>query len=84
MVETIMGVMTCSKNGCENIMCSRYADDIGYICYECFSDLKDHQKHNPGIDIDGIRNICYMVRIYIFFFYKHYNSSNSFSNAIIG
>jgi len=51
-----MGVMACSKNGCENIMCSRYADEIGYICYECFSDLKDHQKHNPGIDIDGIRN----------------------------
>jgi len=51
-----MGVMGCSKNGCENIMCSRYADEIGYICYECFSDLKEHQKHNPGIDIDSIGN----------------------------
>jgi len=51
-----MGVMTCSKNGCENIMCSRYADDIGYICYDCFNDLEQFQKRNPSIDIDYIKN----------------------------
>ncbi len=34
-----MGVMTCSRNGCGNIMCNRYSMKHGYICSECFSEL---------------------------------------------
>ena len=34
-----MGVMNCSRKGCENIMCSKYSHEYGYICYECFSEL---------------------------------------------
>ena len=34
-----MGVMGCSRKGCDNIMCDRYSDDYGYICWECFNEL---------------------------------------------
>ena len=34
-----MGVLACSRNGCENIMCDRYSSEFGYICYECFEEL---------------------------------------------
>ena len=36
-----MGVMTCNRNGCENIMCDYYSQKYGYICYECFNELLD-------------------------------------------
>jgi len=51
-----MGIMSCSKNGCENIMCDRYSEEMGYICYECFSELEELQKLKPEINIDDIRN----------------------------
>jgi hypothetical protein len=44
-----MGVMSCSKSGCENVMCNRYSPEVGYICYECFDDLKEFQKINIGM-----------------------------------
>lgn len=34
-----MGVMTCRRNGCDNIMCDRYSSEYGYICHECFDEL---------------------------------------------
>lgn len=34
-----MGVMSCSRNGCNNIMCHRYSVEYGYICNECFEEL---------------------------------------------
>jgi hypothetical protein len=34
-----MGVMTCNRRDCENIMCRRYAPGLGYICEECFEEL---------------------------------------------
>lgn len=35
-----MSVLSCSRNGCESIMCSRYSDEHGYICDECLDSLK--------------------------------------------
>ena len=52
----MMGVMSCSKYGCDGIMCNRYSDEIGYICSECFSDLKEVLNHRPEMDLDDIRN----------------------------
>lgn len=53
-----MGVMACSKKGCDNIMCDHYVPSVGYICYECISDFK---KNHYGfknelelIDILGV------------------------------
>ena len=34
-----MGVLRCSRKGCDNIMCSRYSVRYGYICNECFEEL---------------------------------------------
>lgn len=34
-----MGVMPCSRRGCENILCSRYSPKYGYICDSCFREL---------------------------------------------
>lgn len=35
-----MGVMECDRRDCENIMCNLYSSEFGYICYECFEELK--------------------------------------------
>jgi len=34
-----MGVMGCSRNGCDSVMCDRYSHKYGYICDECFEEL---------------------------------------------
>lgn len=34
-----MGVMACSREGCDGIMCSKHSHEHGYICYECFDEL---------------------------------------------
>ena len=43
-----MGVKSCSRNGCESIMCDRYSTEYGYICYSCFDELglKQLSTHN--------------------------------------
>ena len=39
-----MGVMSCYKRDCENIMCDCYVPSIGYICYECQNQFEDYLK----------------------------------------
>ena len=34
-----MSVLSCSRRGCDNIMCDRYSRKHGYICRECFDQL---------------------------------------------
>lgn len=41
-----MGVMSCSKRGCDNIMCDTYVLNVGYVCYECREDFKKHLTLN--------------------------------------
>lgn len=41
-----MGVMSCSKKGCENIMCDTYINGIGYICNECQFEFKKYLERN--------------------------------------
>ena len=36
-----MGVMSCSRTDCDNIMCDTYVEDIGYICSDCKSEFRD-------------------------------------------
>jgi hypothetical protein len=36
-----MGVMECDRIGCDSIMCHKISDCHGYICHECFEELKD-------------------------------------------
>ena len=35
-----MGVMECRRKGCKNILCNRYSTTYGYICDECFEEMK--------------------------------------------
>ena len=35
-----MGVMECNREGCGKIMCDLYSDNFGYICHECFREMK--------------------------------------------
>lgn len=39
-----MGVMTCSRKRCDNIMCDTYVDGIGYVCYDCQKEFKEYLK----------------------------------------
>lgn len=36
-----MGVMRCSRNSCENVMCNFHSDHYGYLCYDCLTELKN-------------------------------------------
>lgn len=35
-----MGVMSCSRRSCDNIMCDTYVNGIGYVCYDCQAEFK--------------------------------------------
>ena len=39
-----MGVLNCSRKGCDNIMCYRYSIEYGYICHDCFNELLNSDK----------------------------------------
>lgn len=44
-----MGVMTCSRVNCNNILCDEYIPDIGYICNDCIYEFK--QIHSNREDL---------------------------------
>lgn len=41
-----MGVMSCCRKNCDNIMCDNYITNIGYICNDCLSELYNYKKRN--------------------------------------
>jgi hypothetical protein len=41
-----MSVLACCRQGCDNIMCTRYSSEYGYICNECFEELVDKRDIN--------------------------------------
>jgi hypothetical protein len=42
-----MGVMNCSRKGCDNIMCDTYVSEVGYICNEC---KQEFENKYPGFE----------------------------------
>lgn len=43
-----MGVLSCDRLGCNNIMCDILVPEVGYMCYECVSEFKQYAKSaNP-------------------------------------
>jgi hypothetical protein len=34
-----MSVLACCRGDCDNIMCSRYSSEWGYLCDHCFAEL---------------------------------------------
>jgi hypothetical protein len=41
-----MGVMSCSRKNCDNIMCDTYVKSIGYVCSDCISEFKEYLQKN--------------------------------------
>ncbi len=37
-----MGVLECSRSGCDSIMCDIYISSIGYICLDCKTEFKNY------------------------------------------
>ncbi len=52
----VMGVMECSRNNCNKVMCDTYIDDIGYLCMDCQNEFKDYleSKDLTGTLPEGI------------------------------
>ena len=44
-----MGVKSCSRKNCENIMCDTYIDNIGYICDECQKEFIDYLIYKDNL-----------------------------------
>lgn len=42
-----MGVMACNRSSCPNVMCDRYLNGLGYLCNDCFSELRDWRTTWP-------------------------------------
>lgn len=36
-----MGVLSCNRAGCQNVMCDNISHTYGYLCYECKQELLD-------------------------------------------
>lgn len=47
-----MGVMSCSRNGCESIMCQTHIDDVGYICSSCKIEFEEFLEKRILIEGD--------------------------------
>lgn len=48
-----MGVMSCSRPNCPQIMCDKHVDGIGYVCYECRKEFKEYLEKeglNPATE----------------------------------
>lgn len=41
-----MGVMSCSKIGCDSILCDTYVESVGYICCYCQEEFKNYVEEN--------------------------------------
>ena len=55
-----MGVMSCSRPDCQQIMCDTYVDGIGYVCYECkreFEEYLEKEGINPTTEGDIRREL---------------------------
>ena len=45
-----MGLKSCSRKGCESIMCDTYVDGVGYVCDHCQLEFERHLK-KVGIEV---------------------------------
>lgn len=44
-----MGVMSCYRSGCDEIMCDTYVPAVGYVCYDCQKEFEDSLKYKDNI-----------------------------------
>ena len=48
-----MGVLSCSKVGCNHIMCHTYVPGVGYICSDCQNDFKEWLTRSPLLSMEN-------------------------------
>lgn len=48
-----MGVLSCNRRNCSNIMCDRYNTTFGYVCDDCFSEMCIAQKSDEDFTIES-------------------------------
>jgi hypothetical protein len=41
-----MGVMSCFRKDCDNVMCDTYVQSVGYVCRDCISEFKKYLEQN--------------------------------------
>lgn len=39
-----MGVLTCSRYACYNVMCDTYIHGVGYVCHDCQTEFKEYLR----------------------------------------
>lgn len=60
-----MGVKSCNRKDCENIMCRHYSRDFGYICDDCLGELQELATKEFDIFVNSpktfIRNFFFSI-----------------------
>ena len=67
MEEKVVGVMSCSRKECENILCDTYIPEVGYLCSSCieeFKELYSHNKMTNGEIIEALQTFISIPRMY--------------------
>ena len=62
-----MGVMSCSRKDCENILCDTYIPEVGYLCSGCiekFKELYSNNKMTNGEIIEALQTFISIPRMY--------------------
>ena len=62
-----MGVMSCSRKRCNNIMCDTYISEVGYICSECKEEFKNYLSNNglsPKNSYDATKHLNDFMQTY--------------------
>lgn len=70
-----MGVLTCVRMGCNNILCDTYVSGIGYICEECQLEFKRYLSNN-GIIAKKEGKIRRELKTFVDTWKDDYTSSN--------
>ena len=62
-----MGVMSCSRKDCKNILCDTYIPEVGYLCSGCieeFKELYSNNKMTNGEIIEALQTFISIPRMY--------------------
>ena len=54
-----MSMLECDRHKCDNVLCNRYSYKYGYLCNECFEELKNKiDLISIGQFMDSPKGIC--------------------------
>lgn len=62
-----MGVKSCSRTNCDEIMCYTYVPTIGYLCFDCQEEFKEYLEGvhaNPKTEGDIKQHLRYFMASY--------------------